>query len=300
MSRQVFYGSGIRSRINQLVAVNPRLVHLLLYQGGYCGEFIGYWMSQHPGCIPSTVYTLDNNRYVHRFDQKFVISTALAQTSPDRLFLLAHPGGLPKDSTTFNGIPRSAVDQHSYIWCSEPYKKFFFLLMWVKMRLYKFSMTAVDATGQWPAHIAQQFSEMYTAEQFRQYINNRSWFYQFELDSFKQDQPNFTVMSRAREEYQFYNLLTDYDHLPRINLDELMFGNTAQEHQRMCEYYGLDHSLSQPLTPMIQAYHQRNLDIAQRYLDVPLDEFLALSHEQAWPCIERALNRCHDRPTDLV
>jgi len=301
MSNQVFYGSKIRGRITQLVPVKPDCVHLLIYQGGHCGEFIGYWLSQHPGCIGAVAETLPNNRYVHRFTQKFVISTTISTAWDEHLFLLAHPGSQPKDTTTFNGIPLSDIQHHSYISCSESYKKFFFLLMWIKMRLYKFPMSAANAdSSPWLRHIAQQFNDMYTVQDFRRYINGRSWFYQFELDSFKQDQPNFTVMSRAQQEYQFYNLLVEHDNLHRINLDQLMFGDTAQEHQRICEYYGLDYSLSRPLTPMIQAYHQRNLDIAQRYLDVPLDEFLAMSHEQAWPWVERALTRCHDMSLDLV
>lgn len=301
MHNQVSLGAKTRGRITQLVPVKPDRAHLLIYQGGHCGEFIGYWLSQHPGCISAVAETLPNNRYVHRFTQKFVISTAMSTARDEHLFLLAHPGAEPKDATTFNGIPMSDIQQHSYISCSDAYKKFFFLLMWIKMRLYKFSIsTAAAAAGSWPAHISRQFDDVRTVQKFIQYIDGRNWFYQFELDSFKQDLPNTPVMNRAQQEFKYYSLPTEHEHLHRINLDELMFGDVAQEHRRMCEYYGLDYELSQPLTAVIQQYHAKNLQIAQRLLDIPLSEFLALSHKDAWPVVERVLDRCHSLPGSFV
>lgn len=290
----VSFGAKIRGRTTQLVPVSPKLTHLLIYPGGYCGEFIGYWLSQHPGCMPAVAESLPNNRYVHRFNQTFIVSTALAHTSQDRLFLLAHPPGDPKDAVTFNGIPQSAITNQSFIWCSGTYKKFFFLLMWVKMRLYKFSLSAINAeTGTWPAHIARQFTDTHTGEDFQNYIQGRNWFYQFELDSFKRDQVNTPVLDRAQREFKYYNLATKYENWPKINLDELMFGNVEHEHQRICEYYGLDYELSRPMTPMIQQYHQRNLDVAQRFLQIPVNEFIKLSNQDAWPHIESAVIQAH-------
>ena len=277
----------------QLIAVRPDNVHLLIYLGGYGGEFIGYWLSQHPGCIPAIAESLPKNRYVHRFTQKFVISTALATTSDDQVFFLAHPDLRPKDAATFNGIAIDKIQDHSFIWCSRPYKKFFFLLQWVKMRLYKFNMKNIDVIGTWPSHIMNQFDQHHTLDDFRKYINNRSWFYQFELNSFRADQSITTVADQVDIEYPYYHMMTQCDHLPRINLDQLMFGDTAQEHQRICEHFKLDYELAQPLTASIQAYHQRNIEVAEKYLHMPVEQFLALSEKQASLVMEQALMRRH-------
>jgi hypothetical protein len=277
----------------QLIAVRPDNVHLLIYLGGYGGEFIGYWLSQHPGCVPAIAESLPKNRYVHRFTQKFVISTALATTSDDHVFFLSHPDGKPKDATTFNGIAINQIQDHSFIWCSHAYKKFFFLLQWIKMRLYKFNMMDIDTLGKWPSHIMNQFDQHHTLADFRKYINNRSWFYQFELNSFRAGQTLSAVLDQADIEYHYYHLMDQCDHLPRINLDQLMFGNTAQEHQRICEHFKLDYELAQPLTQSIQAYHQRNIEVAEKYLHMSVAQLLDLSDGKAWPVVEQALLRRH-------
>jgi hypothetical protein len=94
---------------------------------------------------------------------------------------------------------------------------------------------------------------------------------------------------------------TEYSNFFTINLDELMFGNADQEHQRICEHYGIDYDRARPLVHDIQAYHQRNLDLFHRYVpNMSLDHFINLSHEQAWPLIEQALSTCHAEPLGLV
>ena len=282
-----------RLRDLHLIAVNPNYVHLLIYPGGYCGEFIGYWLSQHPGCIPAQVQSLMNNRYIHTFNDKFVISTALATTTDDRLFLLAHSGGDPKNDTTFNGILKSDINSHSEITCSTPFKKFFFLMMWLKMRLYKF----LAGTGQWNTNILSQFNDTHTYADFQNYIDHRDWFYQFEIDSFKQDKPNLDIITRAHNEYLFYNLLPPEPVSKTINLDELMFGDVEKEHQRICEQYELDYDLAQPLTWSMRMYHQRNLRLAQRYLDIPIEQLLAIDYDDAWLVIKQAIMRCYTEPS---
>jgi hypothetical protein len=283
--------------------VRPSRTHLVIYTGGYGGEFIGYWLSQHPNCVPAEVFQLKNNRYVHTYNHQFHMSESSADTD-DLLFLLAHPpGGGFKNDTTFDGIPVNHIQHKSYIDCSQPYRKFFFLMMWIKMRLFKFQLDSDSSTGTWSAHVMNQFCDEHPLSAFREYINHRSWMYQYEFNSFKIKQPNWPMLRRAATEYRHFNLprSAEYSRLFTINLDELMFGNAQQEHQRMCEHYGIDYNLAQPLVHEIQAYHQRNLDLFHRYVpDILLEDFINLSHDHAWPIIEQALSRCHDELPDLV
>jgi hypothetical protein len=287
--------------------VRPSRTHLVIYTGGYGGEFIGYWLSQHPNCVPADALTLKNNRYVHRFNHKFRLSESLAATD-ELLFLLAHPpGGGFTNTTTFNGIPVDQIQHKSYIDCSQPYRKFFFLLMWIKMRLFKFQFANPSEDCVWPerwsAHVLDQFADERSLNAFREYTGHRPWMYQFEANSFKSNQPNWPVLQRAADEYQYCEMprSTEYSSFFTINLDELMFGNADQEHEHICKHYGIDYDRAQPLVHEIQAYHQRNLDLFHRYVpDISLEDFINLSHEQAWPLIEQAVLKCHTEPLCLV
>lgn len=279
---------------SQITVVKPSQAHLIVYGGGYGGEFIGHWLSQHQCCIPAQALPLANNRYVNTYNRKFKISDSDATTN-DLLFLLSHPGNRPKDeATTFNGIPVTDIQNISYIDCSQPYKKFFFLMMWLKMRLYKFSL--VHTSTPWHAHIFRQFNSPDHHAQFRQYINGRDWCYQFEITSFINNEPNAPVIDRIQIDYADCELprLPEYQDVFVIDLDQLLFGNSDQEHQRLCNYYGMPYTPA--LTADIEAYHQRNLDLYSRYINIPIDEFIGLSQEAAWPYVAGALTQYHSEP----
>jgi len=174
--------------------VRPSRTHLVIYTGGHGGEFIGHWLSQHPNCVPADILALKNNRYVHRFNHEFRLSESLAATD-ELLFLLAHPpSGDFTNTTTFNGIPVDQIQHKSYIDCSQPYRKFFFLLMWIKMRLFKFQFAIPSEDCVWPerwsAHVLDQFADEHSLNAFREYTGHRPWMYQFEANSFKSNQPN--------------------------------------------------------------------------------------------------------------
>lgn len=279
--------------------VRPESAYLLIYPGGFGGEFMAYWLSQHPGCIPSTVKQLKNNRYVHILNNTFEFSP---KGTDRKLFLITHPycqRNLQSDNRSFSGIVFADPAQKAFITCADHHKKFFFVLMWLKMRLFRFTVDRYQSgslNSGWAQHLAPQFDQDHTLENFKHYINQRPWFYQFEFDSWRDHKENIPVINRIQNEYQYWFLPLDYHSLFSIDLSELMFGDSESEHARVCQQFGIDYDLSQHLVSMMQQYHQRNIVLAERYLKMPIDDFVALSNDQAQPVIQQALLRCDSEP----
>lgn len=276
--------------------VRPESAYLLIYPGGFGGEFIAHWLSQHPGCIPSVFEQLKNNRYVHILNNTFEFSSV---GTSRRLFLITHPydqDNTQSDDRSFSGIVFDNPAQKAFITCAEEHKKFFFVLMWIKLRLFRFTLEKyllLSSKSDWSQHLLKYFDQdHYTVENFEYYINGREWFYQFEIDSWREGKQNTPVINRIRDEYQHWFLHLNYDSLFNINLSELMFGNCHAEHQRLCQHFGIDYSQSHQLIHMMQQYHQRNVELAERYLKLPIDQFIAMSNTQAQPVIEQALLHC--------
>jgi hypothetical protein len=301
--------------------VHPDQTYLIMYVGGFGGEFMAYWLSQHPGCIKSHAISLQNNRYVHLFDRDFEITAS--STCQDRLFLNAHPDiehiQVARSTDSQNHCYISYADpaykksvsllswrpinllNRCYLSCADPaYRKFFFLMSWIKQRLFKFSIyprnSAVDTSDvtRWYSHPLRQFTDQDFLDKFSKYINYRNWFYQFELDSFNADAGNLDMLTRANKEFRYFEVgHPEYDHLFTINLDLLMFDNSANEHKRICEYFGIDYSQAELLIEPMSQYHQCNLDLYSRYIDLPIDKFIGMSKEQAWPYVAAALDMRH-------
>ncbi len=261
---------------------------------------MAYWLSQHPGCIPSTVKQLKNNRYVHILNNTFEFSP---KGTDRKLFLITHPycqRNLQSDNRSFSGIVFADPAQKAFITCADEHKKFFFVLMWLKMRLFRFTveryLPSAPESG-WAQHLSSQFDQDHdTVENFKHYINGREWFYQFEVDSWRDHKENIPVINRIQNEYQHWFLPLDYQSLFNIDLSELMFGDSESEHARVCQHFGIDYDSSQHLVSMMQQYHDRNVSMAERYLKMPIDEFIALSTVDAQPVIQQALLRCDSEP----
>jgi hypothetical protein len=75
-----------------------------------------------------------------------------------------------------------------------------------------------------------------------------------------------------------------------------MFDGSQDEHQRMCEHFGIDYKQAHTMLTRMYLYHQRNLALYKQYINVPIDDFIGMSREQAWPHIAGALAQCHAEP----
>ena len=278
--------------------VRPELTHLIVYPGGFGGEFMAYWLGQHPGCVKSRFIPLQKNRYVLLFDQDFKIDSN--STCNDRLFLITHPD---RGNVSFNGVPADQLNR-CYLSCKDPaYRKFFFLLSWLKQRLFKFPVWRQPLSPQstemrrWSYHVMQQFTDDTMLNEFLKYIDHREWLYENELDSFKLNQPNLDPLTRAQDEYIYCELdHSEFQNLFTINIDRLMFDGSQDEHQRMCEHFGIDYEQAHTMLTRMYLYHQRNLALYKQYINVPIDDFISMSREQAWPHIAGALAQCHAEP----
>lgn len=133
--------------------------------------------------------------------------------------------------------------------------------------------------------------------EFLKYIDHREWLYENELDSFKSNQPNLDPLTRAQDEYIYCELdHSEFQNLFTINIDRLMFEGSQDEHRRMCEHFGIDYEQAHTMLTPMYLYHQRNLALYKQYISVPIDDFIGMSREQAWPHIAGALAQCHAEP----
>lgn len=284
--------------VRPVLEVRPELTHLIIYPGGFGGEFMAYWLGQHPGSVKSRAIPLRNNRYVLLFDHDFKINAN--SDCQDRLFLITHPD---RGSVSFNGVPADVLNR-CYLSCKDPaYRKFFFLLSWIKQRLFKFPIDRnytkmfKTETLQWGHHIMRKFTPEHPLSEFLKYNNNRDWLYESELESFKANKPNVDIMTRAQEEYVYCEVgHREYHDLFTIHIDQLMFESSQAEHERMCVHFGIDYAQAQHMAHRMSQYHQGNLDLYSRYINIPIDEFIGLSREAAWPYIASALAQCHAEP----
>jgi hypothetical protein len=146
----------------------------------------------------------------------------------------------------------------------------------------------------------QQFTNDTMLNEFLKYIDHREWLYEHELDSFKSNQPNLDPLKRAQAEYMYCELdLSEFQSLFTINIDRLMFDGSQDEHQRMCEHFGIDYEQAHTMIAPMDQYHQRNLALYKQYIDMPIDDFIGMSLEQSWPWVAKALEQCHAEPVSI-
>lgn len=254
---------------------HPDHTYVLSYPGGYCGEFLCYWLGQHTGCVPVPTSLLPSNRYVTNFNQ-----IKLHPRSPtSKLFL---PGHDMHAYTAKNGFAPTDISRVIGVHVSVAFQKFYFVLFASKTILYRYGpqvpMPSADA------------AEM---SQFLAYIQPQTEFYHHEFTAWQNKQSAMSTDQIIEQRFLQGCVNTDINTAEfNINLDQLFFGNLvdrAAEYQRLCDHIGTVPNTE--LLHQLDQYHVKNLDLVSSTTGMPVLDFVALTNEQAWPVILKSCQR---------
>ena len=243
--------------------VCPESVFLIRYPGGYCGEFLAWWLSQHTGCIKINSRNIGHNRYVAQHQYNYVYHQ---QGSKDLLFLTAHPS----DDVSKIGLPVCDSAQHLYLYSSHRTHRFYFLLYLIKTVFYKYR---IDHP---PAVVANRPEKW---QQFLQYLNGRKEFTSTEIQCWMEGIPCPDTAEIVQTAWAKSPTSPGYQGPGSINIDELFFGDYSRSYTELCGQLNLIPQTTAQIN--IQDYHQRNVELAEKYLGLDLESFLELDTESA-------------------
>lgn len=254
---------------------HPDHTYVLVYPGGYCGEFLCYWLGQHSGCLPTPTSFLPNNRYVTKFDQTRIHPRADAL----KLFLPGHDQIIYRAK---NGFVATDISRIIGVHVSVAFQKFYFMLFASKTILYRYGPQAPMPSAN-------------TVEmtQFLDHIYPQTEFYHHEFTAWQNNQQLMPIDQIIEQRFRQGCVSIDVDTAKfNINLDQLFFGafvDRATEYQRLCDYIGTVPNAA--LLHQLDQYHVSNLDLVSSVTGMPVMEFVALSNDQAWPVILDACQR---------
>lgn len=254
---------------------HPDHTYVLIYPGGYGGEFLCHWLGQHSGCVPVPTTVLPNNRYTINFDQ--IRIHPRAETS--KLFLPGHNMHTYAAKNKFiPGDISCVIGVHA----SLPFQKFYFVLFAAKTILYRYGpqvpMPSVDA------------------EKMAQFLNSiypQTEFYHHEFDAWQNNQSAMSIDQIIEQRFRQGCVSANVDTAEfNINLDQLFFGNFVDreiEYQRLCDH--IDTVPNAAMLHQLDQYCDKNLDLVSSITRMPVLDFVALSNDQAWPVILESCQR---------
>jgi hypothetical protein len=254
---------------------HPDHTYVLTYPGGYCGEFLCYWLGQHKECVPVPTTFLPSNRYTTNFNQ-----IRLHPRSPtSKLFL---PGHNMHTHAAKNKFVPTDVSRVMGVHVSVAFQKFYFVLFAAKTILYRYGPQAPM-----PSATATEIT------QFLDYISPRTEFYHHEFDAWKNNHLVMSVNQVLEHRFRQGCINIDIDTAEFcINLDQLFFGSFVErfaEYQRVCDHVGTVTDVE--LLHQLDQYHARNLDLVSNAIQMSVPDFIALSNKDAWPIISAAGQR---------
>ena len=273
---------------------HPDHTYVLIYPGGYGGEFLCYWLGQHSGCISTPTNFLPNNRYVTQFDQIKIHPRATAL----KLFL---PGHNQTTHAAKNGFVPTDVDRVIGTSVTARYQKFYFLLFALKTLLVKYGINNMMEHVSLDQHL-----------QFLSVVHPRTDFYFDEFTEWAATQsvPSMDQLLERRFKQGCNHLLerrikqlctgasSEIDLVKVngarfcINLDQLFFGSFVDrvaEYQRLCDHIGIVSNTV--LLHQLEQYHAKNLDLVSSVTEMPVLDFVALSNKEAWSVIHKVCQR---------
>lgn len=171
------------------------------------------------------------------------------------------------------------------------YHPFYFLLFCLKTLSQRFYF---QGGGKSNLLSDQQLAEL------AQTISDRDWHYYHEARAWLANGTASTIRKRVQDYLKKYGmgsyLARDQVEYKLIDLDQLYFGDTAGEYERICDTW--------KLTPMpgavasIQEYHAKNIALVEQYLKHDLNTLLNAYQPIAHELILDAVDRRHRDPND--
>jgi hypothetical protein len=244
------------------LVVNPKSVFLIVYPGGYCGEFLAWWLSQHPGCVATQHYKIGKNRYSGRHPYNYILDETGTQ---DKLFLTGHwPSNISK-----NGVVVSDPAQHIYLYATEKYHRFFNYLYMIKTIFYNYQVDKPQ--------VVFKDKPLEWAE-FVQSLNGQQTFIGAEMESWIHSRHGLGIVSWVEQYWERSSRYSRPSISNKLNYDisPVFFNNGCLD---FCQQ--LNVASSNELESHIAEYHQKNLHLVESYAGMTVDEFLNLSADQA-------------------
>lgn len=249
---------------------HPDHTYVLVYPGGYCGEFLCHWLGQHDGCVSTPTSSLENNRYVTKFDRIKIHPRAntlkLFLPGHDQVQYQAKNGFVATDPSRVIGVRACAV-----------YQKFYFLLFVLKTLLFKYNADTHVLEEASPESMSKFLTDIYPRRDF--------YYDEFAAWQSTQSVPgiDYLLEKRFKKGCNGIDISTaDFN----IDLDQLFFGNflcRATEYQRLCDSIGI--VADSGLLSQLDQYHARNLDLVRNAINMSVQDFVSLSDSQAWEIV---------------
>lgn len=245
--------------VNDRLLVHPDSVFLVVYPGGFCGEFLTWWLGLHPGCIQTDVTGLDRNRYVWKHRNTYVFDES---GSRDRLFLTGHRSDQPSKC----GLQVNNISQHIGLCADSKHYYFFFYLFLIKTIFHPFSLSKIKSDF---------FVTDQRRQEFLQYLNGRTMFTGGEYEAWAEGQ---SIEVADIVQFHLDRLLRSAPITieKKCNISNLFFGDTAAEYTKLCDTLQL--SMYKKIYYYLPQYHRRNVDLVEQYSGMTIDEFLAADH----------------------
>ena len=240
--------------------VHPKSVFLLVYPGGHCGEFLAWWLGQHPGCVRTPIMGIENNRYIWQPSYNFEYSE---HGTRDRVYLTAHPGS----TVSKPGFNVPDLSQHIRLYSSQQYLQFFYCLFLIKTIFFEYDIEN---------HRPPSFFNSENWLEFLKYLGPRKKFYFYEADQWL-NQCHTDVRNYLEKRW---NSLGSPKPIfkPSFDVGKLFFENTEQEIQTLLAELNIP--FSSKIFYYLPEYHQRNVALVEKYFNIKIDQFLELNADQ--------------------
>jgi hypothetical protein len=260
------------------IVVDPANARLISYDGGRGGEFIAHLLNSHQECVNSYAVSAPKNRYIMRFNEEIEFAPT---NNPQQVFVFSH-------DLEHKLIPGENVIR---AYNSPQYHLYYFLLLCLKTRSQRFYFGGPV----WSSFLTHQQSIELT-----QSMPGREWYYEHEAEAWLN---NVTADDLRTSIVKFLEKHGPGSFFSRkkikhkiIDLDQLYFGDTAEEYARICNEW--------KLTPIptavdtIRKYHAKNIALAEQYLGHDVNGLLNADESIAFDLVFDAVDRRHNDPED--
>ena len=257
--------------------VHPKSVFVLEYSGGRCGEFLGWWLGQHPGCVPTDILCIGNNRWVTSANYTYEFDNSGTQ---NLLFLTAHVNIYGPTRTKVD-IEIADIDQRIFLKSQGKYVRFYYMLFWIKTGLFAFH---------WDRLPSYFFDDPNELQQCRDFFK-KPWITWKEIEFWKNTGGTLDLSKELKNNWDMHVCdITNQNFFTKsIDIDCLFFQDPNKEYLNICALTSLEPCINMLST--LEKYHQQNIALVENYVGLDIEEFLELDNDTAYALMHAGLQR---------
>lgn len=250
---------------------------VLEYSGGRCGEFLAWWLGQHPGCVPTGIVCVGNNRWVTSANYAYEFDNSGTQ---NLLFLTAHVN-INGPARTKVDIEVADIDQRIFLKSQGKYVRFYYMLFWLKTGMF------AHPWHQMPRHYFANLDEQQRCQDFFK----RPWITWKEIEFWKNTGGVLEWSDELKNNWDAHVRETTSKNFftKSIDIDCLFFQDPDKEYVNICALTGLEPCKKLLLT--LEKYHQQNIALVENYVGLDIEKFLELDNDAAYTLMHAGLQR---------